>query len=395
MTRLVKAEISKKNLYHNINIIKEIVFPSKIIAMLKCNAYGHSLALIGNLIDDMVDIIAVSSIDEAILLKKNGIKSEIMLIQGIFDKDEIIIAYEYGFHIVFNNNQQIKWLQETKFKYFNYLSKIDINNTINDIKNDIKNSKTNINNYTDNAIKAWIKINTGMGRIGFELEEAEVIYNYLLSNLNIIKPIRIISHFACADDIYNELNQKQIILFENFIKNKNTEYSMANSAGIFNFPTSYYNFVRPGIALYGVSPIEGVRSNNLNLLPVMKLKSRIMSIQEREKGSSVGYMARYILNKQSRIATISCGYGDGYPITTTDGAPIIIRGKICKIVGRISMDMITVDIENCPEASVGDDVILWGDDNILVEDICSYTNDIVWNILTSIQTHRVSHSIVE
>jgi len=360
MSRITQALISKNNLLHNIKTVKNKISSAKIIAMLKANAYGHGLVTIAKMLESEVAIIAVASIDEALILKEAGITTEIMLIQGVFEKSELELASKYDFHIVFNNKQQLKWLDEIKLL---------------------------------KPIKAWFKINTGMGRLGFEVEDTLLVYNHLLNHNNTIKPIRIISHFACADNATHVLNKKQIDEFEKIKSLIKTEYSMCNSAGILNFPECHYEFVRPGIILYGVSPLTNTTGKDLGLKPVMTFKSQIMAIQNRKKDTSIGYNGNYVLSNDTPVGIVACGYGDGYPLTITPGTPVLINGKEYPIIGRVSMDMLAVDLTSCNKAEVGSSVTLWGED-LPLEKICANTNNIVWNILTSIQS-RVKCIAVE
>jgi alanine racemase len=359
MTRLTEALISKKNLLHNVKIIKDRVSSAKIIAMLKSNAYGHGLVTIAKMLEGEVAIFAVASIDEALILKEAGITTEIMLIQGIFEKNELELAANYNLHVVFNNHQQLEWLDKSKLLQ---------------------------------PIKSWLKINTGMGRLGFETSCVTQVYNKLLNHANTLNPIRIISHFACADNITHPLNKAQIDEFEKIRNKLKTEYSMCNSAAIINFPECHYEFVRPGIMLYGVSPIKNTTGKDFNLKPVMTFKSQIMAINLRCKGSNIGYNGNNILNEDTLIAIIACGYGDGYPLTASNGTPVLINNKECPIIGRVSMDMIAVNITACKEAKIGDHVTLWGE-NLPLERICENTHNIVWNSLTSIQSRVKSMAI--
>jgi alanine racemase len=362
MSRLLIAEISQANLVHNLNVIKNLVAPAKIIAMVKCNAYGHGLKSIAKIISPHVDVLGVGCIEEALEIRKADINSPILLVQGIYEPAEIHIAIQNNLDIVFNNQDQITWLDQ-----------------------ELAQSNSQIN--------CWIKVNTGMGRLGFEPDDAEKVYAYLSQHKNVNQPIRIMSHFACADNTEHSLNAIQSSTFKNFINNKNSEYSLCNSAAIFNYPDNHYDFVRPGIALYGVSPILNKTGLEFNLKPVLTLKTKLMSVQTRQQNTSIGYNARYVLDKPKLIGTIACGYGDGYPLTAKDGTPVLVNGHECPLIGRVSMDMLTVDLSNSPNAKVGDDVVLWGE-GLPIEKVCSYTQSIVWNMLTGLHSHRVRHIII-
>ncbi|MBP7190610.1 MAG: alanine racemase, partial [Rickettsiaceae bacterium] len=254
MSRTASALLSTENLLNNLRVVKSKAPNSKIIAMVKANAYGHGIRSTSLRLDGHVDMLGVASIDEAMALRNAGVKAEILLAQGLFEHAELEIASSEGFNVVFHNEEQTKWLVEA--------------------------------NSLPKPVKCWIKVNTGMGRLGMGVEVAKSCYNKLLGHKNVDGTIRIMSHFACADEKDNPMNQRQIDCFNSLVKDTNSEYSFCNSAAIFNFPQCHYDYVRPGIALYGVSPIDGVSAVELGLKPVMTLQTSLMSVQNLKKGSS-------------------------------------------------------------------------------------------------------------
>ncbi len=356
--RSAVAYLSTKNLLHNLQIIKQIAPNSKIIAMVKANAYGHGLRSTSLRLQHHLDFLGVAAIDEALQLRKVGVEIPIVLMEGVFEPEEISIAAIDNFPIVFHNKQQIDWLHSVDASILK-------------------------------PINAWIKIDTGMGRLGFSLLEAVDIYGDLSTNGKIAKPIGIMSHLACADDFSHKLNIQQINNFNNFLKkpeiiqHKNLK-SLYNSAGIFNFSYEHYDVVRPGLALYGVSPIVNKSAQELNLKPVMTLQTKIIAIKKLPKNSTVGYGARFTCPLDLNIAVIAMGYGDGYPRTAIDGMPVLINGQRCPIIGRVSMDMSVVDLKNCPDAKIGDPVVLWGN-NLPIEEVAKFTQNSVYDLLTSMQ----------
>jgi alanine racemase len=352
--RSLTASLSTENLLHNFKIIKQHASNSKIIAMVKANAYGHGLRSTSLRLQPAVDFLGVAAIDEALQLRQAGVTIPIILMEGVFEPEELVIAIKENFSVVFHSVAQINWLNNLK--------------------------------YNNNLINAWLKIDTGMGRLGFSLEQAIEIYKLLINNNNIAKPLGIMSHFACADNYRHYLNNTQINNFNNFIKNinHNSILSFCNSAGIFNFPKQHYDVVRPGLALYGVSPILEKSAEDLNLKPVMTLKTSIIAIKTLLKNSAVGYGAEFICPKDLKVAVIAVGYGDGYPRITKPNMPVLINGNKCNLIGRVSMDMAIVNLENCLDVKLGDSVILWGDD-LPIEEIAQYTNNSVYDLLTGVQ----------
>lgn len=351
MSRTAVAILSTENLLHNLRTIKKTAPSSKIIAMVKANAYGHGLRSVSSRLAKQVDMLGVACIDEAIALRKVNVQIPILLAEGVFEPNELLLAATEGFHVVFHEEAQIKWLEKLSLPV---------------------------------PINAWLKINTGMGRLGFSLDEAHRFYKRLSDNRHVAQPVPLMSHFACADDKEHPLNKVQIDTFRGFIKDYPAQYSFANSAALFHFPDTTYDYVRPGIALYGASPIAGMTPEALNLKPVMTLQTSIIAIHHMPKGSSLGYGARYTCPEDMHVGVIAFGYGDGYPLSAKDGTPVLVNNVRCPLAGRISMDMMTVDLRQCPHAQVGDPVILWGQD-LSVNEIAEYTGQSVYSILTNVQ----------
>jgi alanine racemase len=364
MSRSALAVLSTENLLHNLKVIKAKAPQAKIIAMVKANAYGHGLRSVSARLAPHVDILGVASIDEAMALRQIGVQIPILLIEGVFEPHELQVAATQGFEVVFHEKTQLK-----------YLSTLSASSP---------------------PLTAWLKVDTGMGRLGFALPEAPEMYKLLSSSQHVRQPIRVLSHFACADEPEHPLNSKQMALFNTFVQNMATDnipLSLANSAAIFQFSAAHHQFVRPGIALYGASPFAntiGVTAADLNLKPVMTLKTQIIAIRQMAKGSPLGYGARYICPEDMPVGVIAFGYGDGYPRTAKDNTPILVNQTRCGLIGRVSMDMITVDLRLCPNAKVGDPVVLWGD-GLPVETVAEYTEQICYDLLTGVQNRVKFH----
>jgi len=352
MSRAALAVLSTENLLHNLSVIKKRAPQAQVIAMIKANAYGHGLRSTALRLEKHVQSLGVASVDEAIALRKAGVKGAITLMEGVFEPDELLIAACEGFHVVFHEATQLAWLAKSALPL---------------------------------PLTAWLKIDTGMGRLGFTPDEAQAAYAQLSSNKQIKQPVGIMSHLACADDVANPLNQQQINNFNAFIQNIPGPKSFCNSAGIFAFEASQYDVVRPGLALYGVSPFADQSAADLNLKPVMTLQTRLMAVRMAPKGSSLGYGARFACPQDMPIGVIAMGYGDGYPRTARDGTPVLVNGVRCQIVGRVSMDMITIDLRPCPQAKVNDPVILWGN-GLPLEDVARHTDQCPYDMLTAVQT---------
>ena len=364
MSRSAIAILSTQNLLHNLAVVKATASHAKVIAMVKANAYGHGLRSVSSRLAAHVDILGVASIDEALALRKAGVTVPILLIEGVFEASELQVAATEGFQVVFHEKIQVDWLRH--------------------LTNPVP------------KLTAWLKVDTGMGRLGFSLSEALHFYQQLFNSSQVDKPIRILSHFACADMPAHDLNAEQMARLKHFtqqLKGPKSPVSLCNSAGIFQFQDAHHDYVRPGIALYGASPFAnttGQDAADLGLKPVMTLQTQIIAIRRMAKGSPLGYGARYSCPEDMLVGVVAFGYGDGYPRTARDGTPVLVNQTQCALVGRVSMDMITVDLRPCPHAKIGDPVILWGD-GLPVETVAKHTEQISYDLLTGVQNRVKFH----
>jgi len=351
MARKTLCTLSTANLLHNLEAIRTQAPKSKILAMVKANAYGHGIRSVSQRLQGFVDAFGVASIDEAMALRQAKVVTPITLIEGVFAPEELELAAEQGFSVVFHSEHQVRWLTQTKLS---------------------------------TKLKAWLKINTGMGRLGFSSEAGAVAMKALSESASIEQPVGIVSHFACADDPKHWLNAKQIAMFTSFAEQYPGEKSLCNSAGIFAFPKVHFDWVRPGLALYGASPINGVTAESLGLKPVMTFKTEIIAVQKFKRGESVGYGAGFVCPEDMPVGIASVGYGDGYPRLVSRGTPVLIDGERCPIIGRIAMDMAAVDLRPCADAIVGDKVTLWGE-GLPVEELAEHSDRVSYDLLTGVQ----------
>lgn len=358
MSRTALAILSTENLLHNLAVIQQQAQQSHIIAMVKANAYGHGLRSVSLRLEKHVASVGVASIDEAVALRKAGVKIPITLMEGVFEPDELLVASCEGFHVVFHTEEQIQWLEASS--------------------------------SLPSPLTAWIKIDTGMGRLGFSYDQALRAYQRLSANKQIVIPLGCMSHLACADDVAHPLNQEQMQKFATFTRNVPGPKSLCNSAAIFSFADHLYDTIRPGLALYGVSPFSTHTAADLGLKPVMTLQTRLIAVRTARKNSTLGYGARFICPEDMPVGVIAMGYGDGYPRSAKDGTPILVNGVQCSLIGSVSMDMITIDLRPYPQAKVNDQVILWGN-GLPIEAIVPYTNNSAYDILTAVQSRVKFH----
>ena len=385
----VKATINLDALRHNLSRVKHAAPDSKIISVIKANAYGHGVLPVAKALLES-DCFAVARIDEALLLResclKNGITKEIIILEGVFSVEEYLQCMALKLIPVVNSLEQFQWLQDS----------LESENSLepeNSLERADKNSELNY----------WLKIDTGMHRLGLSEDELMVlIKKYQQPGENCL-PSGFISHFACADEIDNPLNQIQISQFNqqyqqlSILKElPDIDKSMANSAAILSLPEAHFDWVRPGIMLYGISPFEtsNIPRNGLDeqLKPVMTLSSELIAIKKLKKGDCIGYGASWCCPEDMTIGVISIGYGDGYPRHASCGTPVLIHGTEVPLVGRVSMDMITVDLRRLEQKSIafqiGDKVILWGE-GLPIERVSRKAGTIAYELLCQI-TQRVS-----
>lgn len=357
MGRATLAILSTENLLHNLAVLAKASKGKKIMAMIKANAYGHGLRSVAKRVSKHVDSLGVASIDEALAIRKVGVNTAITLVEGVFEPSELLIASAERFHVVFHNEEQLNWLEKSSLPL---------------------------------PLKAWMKIDSGMGRLGFSLDQAASAHKRLSQANQIVQPIGIMSHFACADHMNHPLNQKQMEAFHQFAGNLPGLKSFSNSPALFNFPSAHYDIVRPGLALYGISPIQGKTAEDLGLLPVMTLQTQLISIRSMKKGSSIGYGSHFICQEDMLIGIAAMGYGDGYPRTASNGTPLLVNNVKCQLVGRVSMDMLAIDLSACPHAKVGDPVTLWGS-KLPIEEVAPFTSQIPYDLVTGVQQRVKFH----
>ena len=327
---------------NNITYLKSLLKPNtKFMAILKANAYGHGLKRITSSIDDIVDGYGLVRLDEAARVRKYT-KKNILLMQGVYNNNDLDTAAKSKFDLVVHNSEQLFALDN-----------LDIN--------------------------LWIKVNTGMNRLGFSPEEFFKIYNSKLIN----RKFTLMSHLACADNPSDDLNNKQFDLFHKISSSINTtnEKSIGNTGSIINFPDKDFDWVRSGIGIYG-----GFKGDN-NLKPAMSFRSKIIEIRKLKQGDRVGYNGRVIANKAMTIAIVYAGYADGYPQSAIDTTQINVNNYLVNICGQVSMDLLSIDITQIPNCKIGDWCTFW-DDNKSLEHTANQNNLISYELMTRI-TPRV------
>jgi len=326
MQRSASVEINLDALTHNLSVVREHAGDANIMAVIKANAYGHGMLKVALYLEDKVDALAVACAEEAIVLREAGIKTRIVVLQGFHHADQLRQCDLFRLEPVCHQYWQIDLLLQT---------------TLNQ------------------PLKIWLKADTGMHRLGMSVEEIKQAFQKL-NNSRQIEKIHLMSHFANADEPENALNQEQLKRFDDLQSSLSTEASLANSAAIMSMPAAIKDWVRPGVMLYGASPLANKSAPELGLKPVMSLASQVIAITDVKAGEAVGYGSSWVSETDSKMAVVAIGYGDGYPRHATSGTPVNINGRLCPLVGRVSMDMICVDISEMDDTvNIGDSAILW------------------------------------
>jgi len=345
----VTALIDKGALLHNIEVIQKKVGDAKIIAVIKANGYGHGAIEVAKTLQDRVVGFAVARIGEAIELRKDGIENPIFLLEGVYSDDEVLLLEKYNLYTAVHDLNQLRSIERAPI---------------------------------NEPIHVWLQVDIGMHRLGSD--DPRVI-SEIKSRLehcdHVIKPIGLLSHLSVADTEGEEdYNAEEISNFFKFAKDMTGDLCLTNSAAIFRWKNAHTPWVRPGIVMYGISPFEDVSAQDLDLIPVMTLKSKIIAIHNLKKGAKVGYGAYYVAPQDTTLGIVACGYGDGYPRTAPNGTPVYVNGRIARTAGHVCMDMLFVDLGVNSGDKIGDEVILWGRD-VPVETVAKLCNTIPYELV--------------
>lgn len=356
--RAASAVIRVGALAHNLERIRAVAPQCRVLAVVKANAYGHGIEGVVQGLRG-ADAFAVACIDEAIRLRDAGIEAPVVLLEGVFDAAELVLAARYRCEPVVHAQWQIDALAAARHPVYRF--------------------------------PVWLKVDTGMNRLGFPMRAARAAWDRLRS-LDAVGLVRLMTHLARADEPGAPMTAVQLTRFAEATAGWDGERSIANSAGVFAWPNSHADWVRPGLALYGVSPFADRPAADLGLQPVMTLCARLIAVRDLPAGETVGYGGAWTAPAATRIGIVGIGYGDGYPRHTAPGTPVLVNGARCPLVGRVSMDMLAVDLGG-QTAAVGDPVVLWGD-GLPVEEIAKAAGTIPWTLLCGV-TDRVRHEYVD
>ncbi|AHG72779.1 Alanine racemase [Mannheimia sp. USDA-ARS-USMARC-1261] len=364
------ATIDSQALRHNIQLIKSFAPQQKLLAMIKANAYGQGLLPAAATLTDLVDGFGVARLREALEIQETGYTGKIVLVEGFFDREELLKTLSRKFDTVIHNIEQLElleqvnqeWEEEQKKGFWKRKAKIYF------------------------PINIWLKIDTGMHRLGVHPEQVDM-FVARLQKCALVNSISFVSHFSRADELDCGYTEKQIAVFEQATdRYKTHDRSISASSGILYWKQAHYDWVRPGIIMHGISPHYSPITD-LGFKPVMTLSSSLIAVRTHKAGEPVGYGGAWVSPKDTKLGVIAMGYGDGYPRNAPEGTPVLVNGRIVPIVGRVSMDMLTVDLGADSQDKVGDKVIFWGE-KLLIEDVAKHIGVISYELITKL-TPRV------
>lgn len=352
MARPTTARIHLAALRGNLTRIRAEAPASKVMAVVKADGYGHGLERVARTLAD-ADAFGVASLSDAQRLRAAGLTQKIVLLSGFDAPDDLDQLRSLSTDTVVHHAFQLDMLSRD----------------------------------VGSPISVWLKMDTGMHRLGFAAEQFAAAYQRLRDMPNIDPDIVCMSHFASSDEIGNPQTPEQLRCFDQYLPKGAQTVSLANSAAGLNWPASHRQWIRAGGALYGLTVAAGRTGADFGLLPAMTLSTRLISTKSLRRGDCVGYAGSYVCPVDMPVGIAAIGYGDGYPRNIRPGTPVLLNGKRVPIIGRVSMDLMTLDLSNQPESQVGDEVVLWGD-GLPIEEIAEAAGTISYELTCSI-TRRV------
>jgi alanine racemase len=350
VSRPIQAFLSRQAIGHNIAVVRRTAPASKVWAVLKADAYGHGLRRVAAdgspaLID--ADGVAILEIETAQILRDLGWTRPILLLEGCFDAKDFAAAVRLGVTVTVHDDEQLAMIEATS---------------------------------VDRPVSVYLKMNTGMNRLGYTPDRFRAAHERLRATHN-VDTITLTTHFANADR--HDGVAEQLAQFERGAARIAGPRSLANSAAILVHPETHFDWVRPGVMIYGATPFATRTAAEFGLRPALQLKSELIAIQHLVKGDSIGYGHRYAAEQDLRIGVVACGYADGYPRVAPTGTPIVVHGIRTRLVGRVSMDMLTVDLTPVPHAAIGSPVELWGE-QLPVDEVAQAAGTVGYELLCAV-----------
>ena len=353
MARQMRATIDLAALRHNLSLAREAAAGARVLAVIKANGYGHGLLQAARAMH-AADGFGVSTLEEALPLREAGLVHPVLLLQGALAPADLVAAARYRFDVMVHSEWQLEQLERTRL---------------------------------ERPLRVWIKVDTGMHRLGFRPEAVAEAYRRLVDCRNVAPHPRFATHLASADTRGSEATLRQLESFVAACGELPGKRSIANSAALLGWPQARADWVRPGIMLYGANPFVDGEPLPVALRPVMTLSTRLIAVSQHRRGDRIGYAGTFECPEDMRVGVASCGYGDGYPRHAGTGTPILVNGRRTQVLGRVSMDMLCVDLRGFGDVAPDAEVTLWGE-GLPVDDVAAAAGTIPYELLCQV-TRRV------
>ncbi len=348
--RPARALIDLQALRHNYQLAREISGGARALAVIKADAYGHGAVRCAQALQAEADGFAVACIEEALELRAAGITAPILLLEGFFEASELALIVEHDLWCVVHSLWQLEAIEQTAMAQ---------------------------------QVVVWLKLDSGMHRVGLHPKDYRSAYARLLASGKVSR-IVLMSHFARADELHSDASTRQVAVFQAAREGLDAEVSLRNSPAVLGWPQAPSDWVRPGIMLYGATPFEEAQSQAARLQPVMTLQSKVICVRELPAGEPIGYGAGFVTDRPMRVGVVAMGYADGYPRLAPTGTPVLVAGQRSRLLGRVSMDMLCVDLTDVPAAGLGSEVELWGK-HVLASDVALQAGTIAYQIFCNLR----------
>lgn len=360
MTRPARALIDISALRHNFQQVRKASPGRRIVAVVKANAYGHGALPVAAALTE-ADAFAVARLGEAEELRAAGITKPVLLLPGIVSDQELAVAAALELDLVVHHESQVGILEQSRLPA---------------------------------PLRVWLKVDTGMHRLGFALDQVSSMWQRLSACPSVHRDMCLMTHLARADEPDDPSTGRQIARFLSLRQAAAAETSLANSAGVLAWPDAHGHWLRPGIMLYGISPFVGGRAQAHGLRPVMTLASRLIAVNRLRKGDAIGYGGTWQCPEDMPVGVVAVGYADGYPRHAPSGTPVLVNNARVTLIGRVSMDLLSVDLRSQPGAKPGDPVVLWGA-GLAVEEIAEQAGSIGYELVSRVAPRVVRETIGE
>lgn len=347
--RPARALIDLQALRHNYRLARDSS-GGRALAVIKADAYGHGAVHVAQALEAQADGFAVACIEEALELRAAGIRAPILLLEGFFEADELALIVEHDLWTVVHAIWQLEAIEQAQ---------------------------------PGKPLTVWLKLDTGMHRVGLHPSEYRAAYQRLLATGKVARVV-LMSHFSCADELNSACSDQQVAVFEAARQGLVAETSLKNSPAVMGWPNIPSDWSRTGIMLYGATPFGQTQPLAERLQPVMTLESKVISVRELPAGEAVGYGATFVSERPLRIGVVAMGYADGYPRHAPTGTPVLIDGQRSRLLGRVSMDMLCVDLTDVPQAGLGSRVELWGK-AVLASEVATQAGTIPYQIFCNLR----------